>query len=123
MFDNFSFSNIWENDGILISVVGYVVVFAALLLLSIVISNLKRILQFKQRKELKEIGHNAADIDDLSISGEVSAAISAALYLYFEEKHDLESTVITMKRVQKTYSPWSSKLYGLQHTPRRQGLK
>ncbi len=119
MFDHFSFSNIWENDGILISIVGYVVVFVALLLLSLIISNFGKILQLKQRKVLKEKGHAAADADDLSISGEVSAAISTALYLYFEEKHDLESTVITMKRVQKTYSPWSSKLYGLQQNPKR----
>jgi len=119
MFEHFSFSNIWENDGILISIVGYVVVFAALLLLSIIISNFGRVLQLKQRKILKKKGHAAADADDLSISGEVSAAISTALYLYFEEKHDLESTVITMKRVQKTYSPWSSKLYGLQQNPKR----
>ena len=119
MFDHVSISNIWENGGILISIVGYIVVFSALLLLSIIISNFGKVLQLKQRKSLKDKGHAAADADDLSISGEVSAAISMALYLYFEEKHDLESTVITMKRIRKTYSPWSSKLYGLQENPKR----
>lgn len=119
MFDKFDLSNILENDGVLISVVGYIVVFVSLLLLAIIITNFQKVLQIKQRKKLKSVGHRAADADDLSISGDVSAAISTALYLYFEEKHDLENTVLTIKRVQRTYSPWSSKLYGLREYPKR----
>lgn len=119
MFDKFDISNIAANDGILISVVGYTVVFVSLLLLAIIITNFQKVLQLKQRKKLKSVGHHAADADDLSISGEVSAAISTALYLHFEEKHDLENTVLTIKRVQRTYSPWSSKLYGLREYPKR----
>ena len=119
MFDKFNLSNILENDGILISVVGYVIVFAALLLLSIIITKFQKVLQIKQRKKLKSVGHRAADADDLTISGEVSAAISTALYLHYQEKHDLENTVLTIKRVQRTYSPWSSKLYGLREYPKR----
>ena len=119
MFEQFSLSNIWENDGIVISVVGYVIVFVALLLLAIIITYFQKILQFQQRKKLIEKGHRAADADDLSISGEVSAAISTALFLHFQEKHDLENTVLTIKRVQRSYSPWSSKLYGLREYPKR----
>lgn len=119
MFDKFDLSNILENDGVLISVVGYIVVFVSLLLLAIIITNFQKVLQIKQRKKLKSVGHRAADADDLSISGDVSAAISTALYLHFEEKHDLENTVLTIKRVQRTYSPWSSKLYGLREYPKR----
>jgi Na+-transporting methylmalonyl-CoA/oxaloacetate decarboxylase gamma subunit len=119
MFEQFSLSNIGENNGVLISVVGYVIVFLALLLLSIIITNFQRVLSTKQRKKLKSSGHRAADAEDLSISGEVSAAISTALYLHLLEQHDLENTVLTIKRVQKTYSPWSSKLYGLREMPKR----
>jgi len=119
MFDQFSFSNIVENDGILITVVGYVIVFAALLFLYVFIANFQKILLFQQRKKLKDKGHRAADVDDLSISGETSAAIAMALYMEFEEAHDLESTVLTIKRVQRPYSPWSSKLYGLREYPKR----
>ncbi|HSD63250.1 MAG TPA: hypothetical protein VLB50_05600, partial [Ignavibacteriaceae bacterium] len=54
---------------------------------------------------------------NLSVSGEINAAISAALYLYFEEVHDTENTVLTIKKVQKNYSPWSSKIYGLSEYP------
>jgi len=52
------------------------------------------------------------------ISGEVNAAIAMALYLYSSEIHDQENPVITMIRVSRTYSPWSSKIYGLRKLPR-----
>jgi Na+-transporting methylmalonyl-CoA/oxaloacetate decarboxylase gamma subunit len=50
--------------------------------------------------------------------GEINAAIATALYLYSNELHDQENPVITMIRVSKTYSPWSSKIYGLRKLPR-----
>jgi hypothetical protein len=52
------------------------------------------------------------------LSGEVNAAIAMALYLYSSEIHDQENPVITMIRVSRTYSPWSSKIYGLRKLPR-----
>ena len=109
-----------ENDGLLISVVGYVVVFSALLLLYIIFSNLTRFLIYRQRRRLKGAGKESdLQKEKLSMTGEVNAAISMALYLHFEEIHDLENTVLTIKKVQKTYSPWSSKIYGLREYPRR----
>lgn len=48
-------------------------------------------------------------------SGEVNAAIAVALHLYAKEAHDLENTVLTIKRVNSRYSPWSSKIYGLRN--------
>jgi len=51
-------------------------------------------------------------------SGEINAAIAMALYLYSNEIHDQENPVITMIRVSRTYSPWSSKIYGLRKLPR-----
>ncbi|HEY3391003.1 MAG TPA: hypothetical protein VGK38_15595 [Prolixibacteraceae bacterium] len=52
------------------------------------------------------------------LSGEINAAIGMALYLYTNEIHDQEDPVITMIRVSRTYSPWSSKIYGLRKLPR-----
>jgi ABC-type cobalt transport system substrate-binding protein len=52
-------------------------------------------------------------IEDLTITGEVSAAISAALHLYFNELHDDEKTVLTIKKISRRYSPWSSKIYNV----------
>lgn len=53
-----------------------------------------------------------------NINGEIAAAISTALHLYKNEYHDFENTVLTINKVSKTYSPWSSKLYGLSKNPR-----
>jgi hypothetical protein len=47
--------------------------------------------------------------------GEVSAAVAMALYLHFGEMHDVESGVVTIKRISKMYSPWSSKLYHMRN--------
>ena len=49
--------------------------------------------------------------------GEIVAAISLALSLHMQDIHDYEKTVITMQKVMKPYSPWSSKIYGLREKP------
>ncbi len=51
------------------------------------------------------------------IPGEVIAAISAALYELDNDVHDIEDTIITIERTRRTYSPWSSKIYGLRKLP------
>ncbi len=114
----FTPSNILNSQGIFISVVGYLVVFLALLLLYMMFVNLSRFLQFRVRNKLTRQGDiSSGGNKDISVSGEINAAISAALYLYFEEVHDIESTVLTIKKVQRSYSPWSSKIYGLREYP------
>ena len=111
MFDEFSISNIMQGDGLMISIVGYGIVFLALVLLSVIFTNLQKVLVGSQKKKLKAKGEIIADEDDPTISGEVSAAISIALHLHFEEAHDFEDAILTIKKVQKPYSPWSSKIY------------
>ena len=51
-------------------------------------------------------------------SGEEIAAIVMALHEHLNT-HDTESTILTINKVRKTYSPWSSKIYGLRELPRR----
>lgn len=53
------------------------------------------------------------------VSGEVLAAISAALYELNEDVHDIERTVLTIQKVKRNYSPWSSKIYSLRENPRK----
>jgi hypothetical protein len=53
---------------------------------------------------------NAADLE---IPGEVNAAIGTAIFLFLNEQHDQEDPVITIKRISKNYTPWSSKIYGV----------
>lgn len=55
---------------------------------------------------------------DSDVTSEVAVAISTALHLYSNDAHDYENTVLTIKKVAKAYSPWSSKIYGLRKNPR-----
>ena len=52
------------------------------------------------------------------VNTEIAAVISTALHLYKNDVHDFENTVLTIKKVAKAYSPWSSKIYGLRKNPR-----
>jgi Na+-transporting methylmalonyl-CoA/oxaloacetate decarboxylase gamma subunit len=45
------------------------------------------------------------------------AAIALALKMYQEEQHIAESTVITINRASRVYSPWSSKIHGIPPIP------
>ncbi|HOT88791.1 MAG TPA: hypothetical protein PKZ43_06530 [Bacteroidales bacterium] len=53
------------------------------------------------------------------VSDEEAAAISLALHLYVQDVHDYERTIITIQKVMRPYSPWSSKIYGLRQIPIR----
>lgn len=112
---NFDFSLI-DADAITICIVGYVIVFIALVLLYFVFNNLPRILKIKL--SLKRKSKDEFNVPEFSVTGEVNAAIGMALHMYFNELHDEESNIITIKRASKFYSPWSSKIYGLRNYQR-----
>ncbi len=104
-------------DGVIIAIVGYITVFLALVVLYFVFTYLSKALNYRARMKLRRQGRfKAAEEKQLFIPGDISAAISLALYLC-NELHDEESNVITIKRVSKTYSPWSSKIYTLRDFP------
>jgi len=93
-----------------VAVVGYVIVFAALVLLFLVYNSIPRLINLKVKRKLKKQG-KCQNCNDLHIEGDVNAAISMALYLFLNEIHDEESDVITIRRISKQYSPWSSRIY------------
>lgn len=47
------------------------------------------------------------------VSGEVYAAIAAAIYEYDNELHDDEDTVITIQREERSWTPWNAKFYNM----------
>lgn len=104
--------------GLGMTVIGYAIVFISLLLLYIVFYNLSKFIQLKLRRLLRKEGVIDKEKKDISIPGEVNAAIAMALHLYFQEMHDEESAILTINRASKIYSPWSSKIYGLRQHPR-----
>ena len=110
--------SIGSQGGWTIALVGYGIVFSALIALVIVFVNLPRLLQINLRSKLKKQGKRSANIENLNIEGSVNAAIAMALYLHFDQIHDEESNIITIKKVTKNYSPWSSKIYGVMNQPR-----
>ena len=97
--------------------VGYVIVFVALIALYFVFNYIPVLLTFitkrQLRRQLRKQGMQEEVIDDITITGEVGAAISTALHLFFNEMHDDEKTVLTIRKISKRYSPWSSKIYNV----------
>lgn len=96
-----------------IAIIGYVIVFSALLLLYIIFTYLAKGLMHQQKQKLlKSNKMQEVKYEDIVVSGEVAAAISMAIYLC-RDLHDTESDIITIKKMPKTYSPWNSKIYGM----------
>ncbi len=101
-------------ENITIALVGYLIVFSALVLLYLVFNSLPKLIHLQARIRLKKKGlDEIAQKKDLSIPGPVAAAIAMALHAHMSELHDNEETVMTIKRVAKVYSPWSSKIYSM----------
>ena len=113
----FNVSNV-GSDEIVVTVLGYGIVFLALLILYLFFANLTKLIISIKKNKLKFSGKETTGKDDSTISGEVVAAISTAISLHFQEAHDIENTIITIKKVQSAYSPWNSKLHGLRQNPK-----
>ncbi len=106
------------NNGLITAIVGYLIVFTALVLLYFVFYYMPKILKLNLKNIFQSKAKNQNEIspeEEEELSGETNAAISMALYLYMSELHDEESNIMTIEKVSKTYSPWSSKIYGLRN--------
>ncbi len=101
---------------------GIVMVFILLILLVIVLNLFSKIIAPtvkvpKKSATTPEVSattiENIVEYDEEHLSANDSAAIAMALHLYYAEVHDDESAIITIKTVERRYSPWSSKIYGI----------
>lgn len=109
-----------DPHGFIMAITAMCVVFTALLVLYRIfrlVGNINQGKAFKRKPKASPEGPAAAVADVHEVPGEVFAAISAALYQYENEQHDQESEIITIERVSRRYSPWSSKIYGLRQMP------
>ena len=100
------------------------VVFSGLLILFILFKFIGKIAIFmSKRNAMKAKGvtceKEAKEKKLGEAQGEVIAAISMALHEMQNSAHDYEETVLTITRVKRSYSPWSSKIYSLRETPNR----
>lgn len=103
------------SEGYVILITGLLIVFSALLTLSLffkfglpVMLYIYKVITKRKDKKIAEISLTS----DSDFTGEISAAIGAAIHMYMNEQHDHESAILTIKQVKKPYSPWSSKIYG-----------
>ena len=108
--------------GIGMTMIAMFVVFMALAILFVIYKNMGRFFIRRgvvaaSKTESSEVAVSAKYSED-EMSGEVNAAIAMALYLYQNELHDYENTVLTINKVSRNYSPWSSKIYTLRKLPR-----
>ncbi len=114
-----------DPSGVVMAITAMSVVFSALILLFFFFKNIGRLMI---RATTKKEGNAAATVPNAAKSavkperelvGEEIAAIAIALRRYEEDMHDIESHILTINRVARAYSPWSSKIYGLNNQPIR----
>ena len=106
------------SEGYVILMTGLLIVFSALVTLMLffkfglpLMLFIYKIITKGKEKRISEI----KVVADRDFTGEIAAAIGAAVHMYLREQHDHESAILTIKQVKKPYSPWSSKIYGTQN--------
>lgn len=112
-----------DKGGVALSVMAMCIVFSALLLLCLCFMLISKIgAKVTRANKMKAQGLAPKEVarEDRPEhdSGEVIAAIAMALHDHLDA-HDTEQTILTIHKVKKTYSPWSSKIYSMRQTPKR----
>mgnify|MGYP002792401878 FL=1 len=113
-----------DADGFGMAIIAMLVVFIGLILLYVsfkIVGNIA--VKLGKRNAMKAIGITdkveAKEKNLGSHSGEEAAAIAMALHEFMNDAHDVEDMILTINKVKRTYSPWSSKIYTLRQTPKR----
>ncbi|MDE6043722.1 MAG: OadG family protein [Muribaculaceae bacterium] len=110
-----------DENGFGMTIMAMCVVFSALLLLCLCFYAIGAIGKSLSRSnKIKSMGDDHTDPEVRAAtdhdSGEEIAAIVMALHEHFNA-HDEENTILTINKVKRAYSPWSSKIYGLREVP------
>jgi hypothetical protein len=98
------------------SVAQIIVVIASLIVLVILVQVVQSLVKKNSKSKIVDAEQNADNVKN--IPAEEIAAIAMALHLYLDNVHDEESNVLTIKRIERRYSPWNSKIYGLNNLHR-----
>lgn len=120
---NEKIENFKRNDelGIGMTITAMAVVFLGLILLYLIFKQVGKAAIAASKRNAQKAAGTATSVsaDAGQESGEIFAAIASALYEMSDDNHDVENTVLTIRKVARTYSPWSSKIYGLRDLPRK----
>jgi len=111
----FDFSRI-DSNALTIFIIGFGVVFTALIIIYFVFSVFPKLLKINLKKKNKEEKKTVTDksLVQEDYDSEVFAAIAMALSLHFEDVHDEESMILTINLNDRLYSQWSSKLQNIE---------
>ncbi|MBD5244120.1 MAG: lamin tail domain-containing protein [Barnesiella sp.] len=112
-----------DKNGFGMTVMAMCIVFSALLLLSVCFYIISKIGEsISKRNKVKSQGMQLSELEKDNRpdhdSGEEIAAIVMALHEHLDT-HDRENTVLTINKVKRAYSPWSSKIYSMRENPHR----
>lgn len=112
-----------DPHGFAMSAMAMCIVFSALALLCIAFMIINMIggsitKANKMRSQGLDVKETPRDEHPDHDSGEEIAAIAMALHEHLNT-HDNENTILTINKVRKAYSPWSSKIYNMRQLPHR----
>ena len=113
-----------DENGFGMTIMAMCIVFTALLVLCLSFYAIGKIGSAVSRMN-KMRAHGVDKEEKASVqqdSGEEIAAIIMALHEHLNT-HDAESTILTINKVKRAYSPWSSKIYGLREVPDHHRVK
>lgn len=110
-----------DENGFGMTIMAMCIVFSALLLLCLCFYGIGAINKSISRlNKMKAHGMDVSTTENRNTvahdSGEEIAAIVMALHEHLNA-HDTENTILTINKVKRAYSPWSSKIYGLREVP------
>lgn len=112
----------YDSFGGGITIIAMCIVIGALIVLSILFMLFGKISSWFISRKKQQLNPKLGPLSELKPdaspdSGEVIAAISAALAQHFATDHDMQDTILTIRRMRKAYSPWNSKIYNMRHLP------
>lgn len=112
-----------DGNGVGLTVMAMAIVFSALLVLCLSFLCISKIgSTLSKANKLRAHGKKPNEVAKAerpaNDSGEEIAAIVMALHEHLNA-HDNENTILTINKVKRAYSPWSSKIYGLRELPRK----
>ena len=99
-----------------VTVGGFCIVITALVVLFLIFTGFSKLVNHDFKKAKKEKKTTTAPSTSTAagwkVDEDLAVVIGLALALA-KDVHDEESGLVTIKRVERRYSPWSSKIYGL----------
>jgi sodium pump decarboxylase gamma subunit len=113
------FANVGWGEMLLMAGIGFLIVFAVLVLLIFIMKGMGWIFTRERKPRVAATPVSEPASDHAISDQELVAAIATALKLYKSDLHDRESETLTINRITRAYSPWNSKIHGLTQLPEK----